>query len=115
MCAGGLLAVSGIWTGQLADRNGDVRDLSFRFTQSGDAVTGKMYGDNESTPISEGKISGQQMTFSVSSELNGQITTFLFTGTIKGDEIQVTRERTGGTSSNKPASKQTFTLKRLAQ
>lgn len=85
--------LSGIWTGQLTDRNGDPHDLAFQIIQKGDAIAGKMYGDNESTPISEGKVSGGQVTFTTKSEMNGQHTTFVFSGIIEGDQIQVTRKR----------------------
>ena len=87
--------VSGIWTGQIVDRNGDPQDLSFRFIQSGDTLTGKMYGDNESTAIADCKLAGNQITFSVTNELNGQSSKFIYTGTINGDEMEVTRERVG--------------------
>lgn len=124
LCAGGLLLaatllgadVSGIWTGQLADRNGDLHDLSFRFKQTGDTLAGKMYGDNESTPIAGGKVLDRQIVFSVKTEQNGQISTFIYSGTIDGDEIKVTREREpapAGNTSNKPTPKQSITLKRL--
>jgi hypothetical protein len=110
--------VSGIWTGQLEDKNGDSQDLSFRLAQTGDALTGKMYGDNESTPIAEGKIVGNQVSFTVTNELNGQISKFVYTGTLNGDEIEVTRERVnlkdGPINPNRPNQKQTFRLKRVA-
>lgn len=88
--------ISGIWTGQTTDRNGDPQDVSFRFTQSGDVISGKMYGENESTPISEGKIEGDAVHFVVVTELNGQINRTIYSGHIldaKGDEIEITRER----------------------
>jgi hypothetical protein len=90
--------LSGIWTGQTVDRNGDPQDVSFRLTQTGDTVAGKMYGDNESTPISEGKISGDTIRFVVVTELNGQINKTVYSGHIlnadaTGTEIVVTRER----------------------
>ena len=87
--------LAGIWNGQTTDRNGDVQDLSFRFVQSGDTLTGKMYGDNESTPIADAKITGNQVTFSVTFELNGSITKFIYTGTIHGDLLELTRQRAG--------------------
>ena len=116
--------LSGIWTGQLEDRNGDHQDLSFRFAQNGDTLTGKMYGDNESTPITDGKIIGNQVTFTVTNELNGQISKFVYTGTMNGDEIEVSRERVnlknGPIIKNDPGNpnrqnqKQTIRLKRVA-
>ena len=110
--------LSGIWTGQLEDKNGDSQDFSFRFAQTGDTLTGKMYGDNESTPITDGKIVGDQVTFTVTNELNGQISKFVYTGTRNGDEIEVSRERVnlknGPINPNRPNQKQTFQLKRVA-
>jgi hypothetical protein len=85
--------VAGIWNGQTIDRNGDVQDVSFRFVQSGDTLTGKMYGDNESTPIADAKITGNQVIFSVTGELNGSITKFIYTGAIEGDVLELTRQR----------------------
>ena len=118
-------SISGIWTGQTVDKNGDPLDVSFRFNQNGETLTGKMYGDNESTPIADGKIVGSQVTFTVTTELNGQISTFAYTGTITGDEMEVTRQRinfqpppgtpANGTANPKPQNqKQTFRLKHLA-
>lgn len=103
--------VSGIWTGTLTDRNGDPQDLSFRFTQKGDALSGKMYGDNESTPISTARVTGDQISFSVTTELNGQISTFIYTCKPDGAEMEVSRSRVDAKGdNNKP---QTFRLKRL--
>jgi hypothetical protein len=110
--------ISGIWTGQIVNQNGDSQDFSFRFAQSGDTLVGKMYGDNESTPITDGKIVGNQVTFTVTNELNGQISKFVYTGTMNGDEIEVTRERVnlknGPINPNRPNQKQTVRLKRVA-
>jgi hypothetical protein len=119
--------LSGIWTGALTDRNGDPQDLSFRFSQKGEVFTGKMYGDNESTPITGAKLNGSEITFSVTTELNGQITSFVYTGSVDGDQMDLTRLRVDANSSPKtvaataspatPAAKppqgQTFRLKRL--
>jgi len=105
--------LSGIWTGHTADRNGDLQDVSFRFEQHADVLSGKMYGDNESVPISDGKVSGNEVTFLVTTELNGSITKTVFTGTFENGEIHATRGRVGGAKPEKPVPKQTFVLKRL--
>ena len=103
--------VSGIWTGTLTDRNGDPQEFSFRFTQKGEALSGKLYGENESTAISAAKVSGDQITFTVTTELNGQITTSLYVAKVDGNQMEVKRSRTD--PSAKPAEPQTFMLKRL--
>jgi len=123
---GGVAGFSGIWTGTMTDRNGDPQDLSFRFTQSGNVLKGKMYGDNESLAVTGVKVSGKELSFSVTTELNGQVTTFLYTGIISGNEMEVSRTRLdlkppepkqpdtkAGNSASKSNPPQTFRLKRL--
>ena len=114
--------LSGIWTGTLTDRNGDPQDLSFRFSQKGETLAGKMYGDNESTTITAAKIDGDQITFSVTTELNGQISNFVFTGTVQSDQMDLSRRRMDSNAAVNPAAAaqaakppqgQTFRLKRL--
>jgi hypothetical protein len=85
--------LSGIWNGQTTDQNGDVHDLSFRFVQNGDTLTGKMYGDNESISIADAKIADKQVTFSVTLELNGSITKLIYAGTVDGNEMTLLRQR----------------------
>jgi hypothetical protein len=116
--------ISGIWNGQLTDRNGDVQDVSFRFVQTADSLTGKMYGDNKSTKIEDARIDGNQITFSVPAELNGQITKSVYSGTINlggpnGDEMHLTRQRAGANPAGVAKGKgqnfrQSITLRRVA-
>jgi hypothetical protein len=116
--------LAGIWVGQIPGRNGDLQDVAFKFTQTGATLGGKLYGDYQSTPISEGKISGDQITFLViaQEQAGNQInqTRLRFTGTIQTGEIELTREREGATNAGNGGSvqfrgntKQTFRLKRL--
>lgn len=89
--------VSGVWTGQLPGRNNTFTDIAFRFEQSGDTVTGKLYGDYASYKIIEGRLDGGKIDFVVvSSEQRGNEINdarFRYTGTIKDDEMELTRER----------------------
>jgi hypothetical protein len=116
--------LAGIWVGQIPGRNGDLQDVAFKFTQTGATLGGKLYGDYQSTPISEGKISGDQITFLVIApeQAGNQINQarLRFTGTIQAGEIELTREREGATNAGNGGSvqfrgntKQTFRLKRL--
>ena len=57
--------LTGIWTGQMPVRKDDKLDVAFQFKQTGNAMTGKIYGDYKSTPIVEGKVSGDSVTFFV--------------------------------------------------
>jgi hypothetical protein len=78
-----------------------------------------MYGDNESTTIGSIRVNGNQITFSITTELNGQISNFVFTGTVEGDQMDLTRRRAdsnpvANTPAAKPPQGQTFRLRRLA-
>lgn len=111
--------LSGIWVGQLPARFGEVQDVAFKFTQSATSITGKSYGDSESTPIADGKLEGDQLRFRIGNEMNGGQTRFVFTGVVKGDVIELTRERiltpeqANDPTRDKRNLKQTLTLKRL--
>jgi hypothetical protein len=113
--------LSGMWTGLITTRTGDLQDLTFKFTQAGDTFKGKMYRDTASAQISDGKITGEQINFTVTVEEQlGNLfldIKYLFSGTIKGTEIELTRERAPhpaiATNNNRGPQKQTFTLKRL--
>ncbi len=109
--------VSGIWTGQVASRTGEMQDVTFQLKQDGDVVKGKLYGDMDDTPIADGKISGDRISFSVAANFGGGQNKFLYTGTIKGNEIEISREReTRGPvdeAAKKQNPKQSFSLKRI--
>jgi hypothetical protein len=119
--------LTGIWTGQIPTRNGDTLDIAFQFSQNGTKITGKLYGDYKSSPIVEGIISGDLITFVVLAEeqAGNQIneSRLRFTGSLKDGEVELTRERESSLAAGNrgkapsrpgPAQKQTFRLKRLA-
>ena len=119
--------LTGIWVGQIPTRNGETVDIAFQFTQSGTKLSGKLYGDYKSSPIVEGVVSGDLVTFVVLAEeqAGNQIndSRLRFTGSLKSGEVELTRERESslnagnkGTSQTRPGQvqKQTFRLKRLA-
>jgi hypothetical protein len=101
-----------------------MQDVAFKFTQNGTTLGGKLYGDYQSTPISEGIISGDQITFVVLApeQAGNQINKakLRFSGSIQAGEIELTREREGATNAGNGGAvqfrgnaKQTFRLKRL--
>ena len=126
LCAWALPAadLTGIWIGQIPARNGEMQDIAFKFTQNGTTLGGKLYGDYQSTAITEGKISGDQITFVVNApeQAGNQINRarLSFSGSIQAGEIELTREREGATNAGdggvvqfRGNAKQTFRLKRL--
>lgn len=120
--------LTGIWVGQIAvGRNGELQDITFKFTQNGSALGGKLYGDYRSTAIVEGKISEyDQVSFVVitQEQAGNQIndTRLRFTGCIENGVINLTRERESATNAGNAGSvqfqrnrnvRQTFQLRRL--
>ncbi len=105
--------VTGIWSGMIQGRNGEPQDISFRFQQHGETLTGKMYGETEDVPIADGRIAAGEVRFSVPADFGGGRFRLVFTGTVKDGEMHLTREREGGGSGGRSNLKQTFTLKRL--
>lgn len=119
--------LTGIWVGQVPARNGEFLDIAFQFTQTGIKLSGKLYGDYKSSPIVEGIVAGDVVTFVVqaSEQAGNQIndSRLRFTGNLKNGEMELTREResttnagNAGTSATKAgrAPTTTFKLKRLA-
>lgn len=119
--------LSGIWVGQVPTRNGQFTDIAFEFTQTGTKLSGKLYGDYKSSPIVEGIVAGELVTFVVmaSEQAGNQIndSKLRFTGRLQGGEVELTRERESVTNAgNKGGAQtrtglgqtQTFRLKRLA-
>src|SRR5947208_9249616 len=95
--ATGVLAadVTGIWTGQQQGRGGAMEDVAFRFKFDGHSLTGKLFGDEFDLPIADGSFSGDQVRFTVvtTNYYGGSKVKFTYTGTIRGAEMELVRER----------------------
>ena len=62
----------------------------FNLKSEGGKVTGTMQGsDGKERPISEGKLEGNDISFSVDSEYQGNPITLVFKGKVSGDEMQL--------------------------
>ena len=91
--------VTGKWVAQVQGRNGQVRETVFNFKVEGDKLTGTVSGRGGETPISDGKISGDEISFTVVRVFRGNEFRTLHKGKVVGDEIRFTiegpRGRTG--------------------
>jgi hypothetical protein len=85
--------VTGVWTGKVVGPNGDDFQITFTFKQDGVKLTGTMGGPMGGDPmeISDGKIDGDKLSFSVS--FNGM--TMKHEGVISGDTIKLTTKADG--------------------
>lgn len=100
--------VSGTWTGQMPTRDGGTRDVTFKLKQAGSALTGTMSAFDNDVALKDGKVDADKVSFTVTLDFNGNEVKLVFNGTVKDNEMQMTREREGS------GNKQSFTLKRAS-
>jgi hypothetical protein len=88
--------VSGQWTAQVPGRGGNTMETTFNFKADGEKLTGSMsnqFGDRE---ISDGKVTGDDVSFIINIEFGGNQMTMVYKGKASGNEIKFTREIKGG-------------------
>jgi hypothetical protein len=84
--------VTGKWTAQVPSRQGGTREQTFNFKADGDKLTGTISGRQGDIAITDGKISGDTISFTVKMEYGGNSVEQKYTGTVSGDEIKFKRE-----------------------
>ena len=99
--------VDGKWVAQVPGRGGQTRETTFTFKAEGAKLTGTVSGMQGEAPISDGKITGDEISFTQTLEVQGNSIKLLYTGKVTGDEMKMTRKRDG---SDQPATE--FTAKR---
>ena len=100
--------VSGKWTAQVPGRGGQMNESTFTFKVDGDKLTGTLSGRQGEIPISDGKVSGDDISFTTTVSRGGNEFKVNYKGKVSGDEIRFTRVREGG--QGQPAE---FTAKRV--
>jgi len=88
--------VNGKWVAQVPGRGGETRESTFTFKADGSQLTGTVSTPRGEMPISDGKIDGDDISFSQVMEFNGNQVKLNFKGKVAGDVIKFTRQREGG-------------------
>ena len=87
--------LAGKWTAKAPGQGG--ADVTFVFKVTDDKLTGTV--TNSLSPgeaeINDGKVSGDEVSFSLKRNINGAETTVVWKGKISGDEIKFTRTSQG--------------------
>ena len=83
-------AVDGKWKAESTGPDGQVRTSNFTFKADGEKLTGTISGRQGETPISEGKISGDEISFVVVRNMGGEERKIQYKGKVAGDEIKMT-------------------------
>jgi hypothetical protein len=87
--------LSGKWVAQVQGRDGKPHQMIFNLKIQGAQVTGTVTAPRGEQTISDGKMAGDQITFSAVAEIEGNKVKFLYTGKVVGSEIKFTRQREG--------------------
>jgi hypothetical protein len=108
MAAGAPAAeIAGKWSGEVPGRGGDTTPATFTFKVDGEKLTGSMTGAQGELPLQEGKVSGNEISFSTTFDAGGNSIKILYKGTLSGDQLKMTRQREGASGQARE-----FTLKR---
>jgi hypothetical protein len=79
--------VDGRWTGSLSTPLGDVA-AAFTFKSDGATLTGTAEGDGVPFKIAQGKVDGDNITFTVTFDYAGRTIVFKYKGVVTKDEIK---------------------------
>ena len=108
--------VTGKWVGQVQGRNG-AQEITMNLKADGSNLTGTVTGGGRggggaptAREISDGKVDGSNVTFSVKADVNGQTRVTTYSGTLSGDELKLKQTREGRNGQQTSD----FTLKRSA-
>ncbi len=81
--------VTGKWKAESTGPDGQTRTTNFAFKAEGAKLTGTVSGRQGDTPITDGKINGDEISFSVVRNFQGQERKIEYKGKIAGDEIKL--------------------------
>ena len=87
--------ISGKWVAQVPGRGGEPMETTFTFKVAGDKLTGAVTTPMGDLEISEGTVSGEEVSFATVLPFGDGNMKFVYTGKIAGDEIKFKREMKG--------------------
>lgn len=80
--------VNGKWVSEMKTQDGQTRTSTFEFKADGEKLTGTVSGSRGSAEISEGKISGDDISFVVVRKFQEREVKMQYKGKVGGDEIK---------------------------
>ncbi len=93
--------VTGKWVYEQAGRGGNPTKVTLNLKANGSTLTGSMVrpgrggGDPMESPISEGKVDGDNISFKVAMQMGGNSMTSEYSGTVSGNELKLKISRPG--------------------
>jgi hypothetical protein len=90
-------SVDGKWTAEVPGRGGNTQTTTFTLKADGATVSGSVSNMRGDTPITDGKLAGDTLTFTVVRNFNGNEVKATYTGKVKADSIDFTLDNGRGT------------------
>ena len=87
--------VTGKWTAEMQGRGGNAQQVTINLKADGGTLTGSLANARGETPISDGKVDGNKVSFNVKRNFNGNEFVQKFKGTMDGDTLKLTMTMTG--------------------
>ncbi len=89
--------VSGKWTWEMEGRNGQKRTQTLTLKAEGEKLTGTMTGrGGDEMPIENGKISGEEISFTRTVNFGGETRKMTYTGKLEGSDLKLNMKMEGG-------------------
>jgi len=96
--------ITGKWVAEMPGRGGEPMQMTFDFVQDGETLTGtitggmgggRQGGEPQPQEISDGKVSGDTISFAIVRSMGGNEMRMTYSGAVSGDEMTLTTERPG--------------------
>lgn len=81
---------TGKWVAETQGRNGNTMKITFNLKAEGATLTGTVSGRNGETPIENGKVDGDTISFEVTRQMGGNSFTMKYTGKVSDDKLNLT-------------------------
>jgi hypothetical protein len=88
--------IAGKWMGRIVSREGGTRTVYFVFQTEGNRLTGTMTDAHGDNPISDGKIAGNEVSFTINYSLSGTPVKRIYRGTMEGEALRMTYQSEDG-------------------
>ena len=79
---------TGTWKWSFTGQNGQTRETTLKLKLEGDKLTGTISGRGDDTAIEDAKLAGDEISFKVTREFNGNKVTAKYSGKLSGDSIK---------------------------
>lgn len=81
--------LAGKWTATVATPDGSTQEATYVFQVTDGKIKGSVTVPTGDAPITEGEVTGEDVTFVVTAEMNGQERKFTHKGKLSGDKLEM--------------------------